>query len=151
MKFKSIIALGIAGMTTMAIANVNNTNTFRNQSNNPDDNRSMDMNRDMNNKGGTEFNRSKNLTRSSNIDRTVGQHTMNRDLVKEVQEKLNDRNFTSGKADGIYGPRTSAAIRDYQRSENLQVTGRLNQETLEAMDIDYDASKHGNLNQIYSE
>jgi len=146
------MTLGLAGLTTMAVANVNNTNTFRNQSNNPNDR--VDINSDRNNRGGTEFNR--NMNRSSNFNkidsnRRVGHSNMNQDLVKEVQEKLNDRNFTTGKADGIYGPRTSAAIRDYQRSENLQVTGRLNQETLQAMGIDYDSSKHGNLNQIYSE
>lgn len=67
---------------------------------------------------------------SNNID--YGRNTW-----RQVQEKLNDSNFPVGRVDGMSGPKTTEAIRNYQRSQNLEVTGRLNQETLDRMDIDY--------------
>lgn len=72
-----------------------------------------------------------------------------RDTWRQVQEKLNDRNFPVGRADGMSGPKTTEAIRNYQRSQNIEVTGRLNQETLDRMDIDY--SNDVPANQRFSE
>jgi peptidoglycan DL-endopeptidase LytE len=49
--------------------------------------------------------------------------------VKKVQESLRDKGHYSGKIDGHLGPETREGIRQYQKSENLQVTGRLDAET----------------------
>lgn len=49
--------------------------------------------------------------------------------VKTVQKSLSDKGFYSGPADGLLGPRTREGIRQYQKSENLPVTGRLDAET----------------------
>lgn len=73
-----------------------------------------------------------------------------RDTWRQVQDRLNDSNFPVGTADGLSGPRTTEALRNYQRSQNLEVTGRLNQETLDAMGIDYNIPTN-NMNQEYSE
>lgn len=40
-----------------------------------------------------------------------------------LQEGLTEAGFDTGGADGVVGPRTEAAIRDYQRSRGLPVTG----------------------------
>lgn len=74
---------------------------------------------------------------------------MNKDVVKQVQEKLNDNNFSVGKSDGIYGPKTRSALMDYQRSEDLEVTGRLNRETLDSLGIESSAFRSGS--DMYSE
>lgn len=74
---------------------------------------------------------------------------MNKDMVKQVQEKLKDNNFSVGKVDGIYGPKTRSALMDYQRSEDLNVTGRLNRETLDSLGID--SSNFSSSNEMYSE
>lgn len=49
--------------------------------------------------------------------------------VKKVQRSLGDKGFNAGPVDGRLGPRTRAGIRQYQKSENLAVTGRLDAET----------------------
>jgi peptidoglycan hydrolase-like protein with peptidoglycan-binding domain len=45
--------------------------------------------------------------------------------IKKVQETLRDKGYYSAPVDGIMGPQTRAAIRQYQQSENLPVTGHL--------------------------
>jgi hypothetical protein len=43
-----------------------------------------------------------------------------------VQQALNERGIDAGPEDGLYGPQTREAIREYQRREGLPVTGRIN-------------------------
>jgi peptidoglycan hydrolase-like protein with peptidoglycan-binding domain len=49
--------------------------------------------------------------------------------IEKVQKSLTDKGFYSGSVDGVLGPRTRSGIREYQKSENLPVTGRLDAET----------------------
>jgi N-acetylmuramoyl-L-alanine amidase len=50
-----------------------------------------------------------------------------------VQIKLADEGLYAGKVDGTWGPDTSAALSNYQRNHSLEVTGKLNAQTLDAM------------------
>jgi len=45
--------------------------------------------------------------------------------IKKVQETLRDKGYYTAPVDGLMGPQTRAAIRQYQQSENLPVTGHL--------------------------
>jgi len=49
--------------------------------------------------------------------------------VRDAQTALRDQGHDPGPIDGIMGPRTSAALRDFQQKENLTVTGQLDAET----------------------
>lgn len=49
--------------------------------------------------------------------------------IRKVQKSLNDKGYDAGPADGHLGHRTRAGIRQYQASEKLTVTGRLDAET----------------------
>jgi peptidoglycan hydrolase-like protein with peptidoglycan-binding domain len=53
----------------------------------------------------------------------------NRDDIKKVQETLRDKGFDPGPIDGVMGSQTRQAISQYQKSENLPVTGHLDGET----------------------
>ena len=55
--------------------------------------------------------------------------------IRKVQETLNDRGFKAGPPNGVLGERTSAALREFQKSENFAVTGQLNPRTLAALGI----------------
>ena len=46
-----------------------------------------------------------------------------------LQQALKDKGFDPGPADGKMGPRTRAAMRDYQKKEGLNATGRWDEET----------------------
>jgi peptidoglycan hydrolase-like protein with peptidoglycan-binding domain len=49
--------------------------------------------------------------------------------IEKVQRSLTDKGFHPGTVDGVLGPRTRAGIREYQKAENLPVTGRLDEKT----------------------
>ena len=51
------------------------------------------------------------------------------DNIKKVQETLRDKGFDPGPIDGQMGSQTREAISQYQKSENLPVTGHLDAET----------------------
>jgi peptidoglycan hydrolase-like protein with peptidoglycan-binding domain len=49
--------------------------------------------------------------------------------VMAMQQALKDKGFDPGSVDGVMGPKTSSALRAYQKSENLTTTGRLDGDT----------------------
>jgi peptidoglycan hydrolase-like protein with peptidoglycan-binding domain len=49
--------------------------------------------------------------------------------IRKVQKSLSDKGYDAGPVDGVLGSRTRAGIRQYQASEKLPVTGRLDAET----------------------
>jgi peptidoglycan hydrolase-like protein with peptidoglycan-binding domain len=51
------------------------------------------------------------------------------DDIRTMQKSLSDKGYDAGPADGVMGPRTRTAIRQYQTSEKLTVNGRLDEET----------------------
>lgn len=53
--------------------------------------------------------------------------------VKEVQEVLKNAGFYAGRADGFMGAKTREAVMNFQSKKGLQVTGRINQLTLLAI------------------
>jgi peptidoglycan hydrolase-like protein with peptidoglycan-binding domain len=55
--------------------------------------------------------------------------------VRQVQQALHQRGYYAGPADGIMGPGTQTALRNFQISENLEVTGRINRQTLTALGV----------------
>jgi membrane-bound lytic murein transglycosylase B len=59
-----------------------------------------------------------------------------RDQLLRLQLELSSLGYDSGAADGIPGPATRAAIRDYQRDHGLIPDGHLHAELLEALGID---------------
>jgi len=56
-------------------------------------------------------------------------------FVREAQRALRDLGYQPGPVDGVVGHRTKAALAKYQRAERIQVTGRLDSETMVRLDI----------------
>jgi peptidoglycan hydrolase-like protein with peptidoglycan-binding domain len=59
-----------------------------------------------------------------------------KDKVKAVQEALKTKGFDPGEPDGVVGPKTSQALRDFQKSQNIQVTGRIDDKTASALGVE---------------
>lgn len=55
--------------------------------------------------------------------------------VMAMQQRLNERGFSAGRVDGLWGPDTSAAVRSFQQKNGLPRTGQLDQGTLRALGI----------------
>lgn len=54
--------------------------------------------------------------------------------VFDIQAKLKDTGFTQEVPDGKFGPKTQAAVADFQRSYDLPQTGHVDAKTLEEID-----------------
>ena len=54
--------------------------------------------------------------------------------LKTAQLQLKSLGFQLGIADGFYGKRTENALREYQLSRHLNTTGKLNKETIQALE-----------------
>ena len=53
------------------------------------------------------------------------------DVVRDAQQALRERGYYRGVVDGVVGPITEAAVRGFQRDQNLPVTGRLDTQTVQ--------------------
>src|ERR1700690_3944214 len=51
----------------------------------------------------------------------------NRNDVRKMQQTLQDKGHYRGEVGGVFGLRTQASIRGFQKAENLPVTGQLDE------------------------
>lgn len=58
------------------------------------------------------------------------------DEIRQAQMALNKRGFNAGRQDGVWGPDTESAVRDFQKSRGLDVTGRLDERTMKELGIE---------------
>ena len=56
--------------------------------------------------------------------------------IRAVQHELQRRGYRLGAADGVLGGATRAALRDFQRAQDLSVNGRPDNETLAALGLE---------------
>jgi peptidoglycan hydrolase-like protein with peptidoglycan-binding domain len=56
--------------------------------------------------------------------------------VKAAQQALKDKGHDPGAADGVMGPKTQAALRDFQSKEGLKATGRLDRDTMSKLGVE---------------
>jgi peptidoglycan hydrolase-like protein with peptidoglycan-binding domain len=63
-------------------------------------------------------------------------HPLDNSQVRELQKILKGKGFDPGAVDGIIGPRTQQALRDFQKSEGLTATGNPDKGTLQALATD---------------
>lgn len=64
--------------------------------------------------------------------------------TQEVQQALKDQGFYYGTVDGQPGPETDAAIRRYQIRQGLDVTGKLDAQTLSSLNLTAGSQGNGN-------
>ena len=55
--------------------------------------------------------------------------------VSKLQQNLLEKRHYRGKVDGVFGLRTRAGIRAYQKAENVPVTGQLDRETARRLGV----------------
>src|SRR5271157_3676660 len=69
------------------------------------------------------------MTGMLGLSLTTWASAADQDNIKKVQQTLRDKGFDPGPIDGHMGSQTREAISQYQKSENLPVTGHLDAET----------------------
>jgi hypothetical protein len=68
-------------------------------------------------------------------DIAIVQFTDSTAQLKQVQQRLREQGFYRGVIDGIVGPNTTEALRQYQAKHGLPTTGELNEATRKALDV----------------
>jgi|SRR5215470_10103354 len=63
--------------------------------------------------------------------------------VRAVQQALKDKGHDPGEVDGKMGPKTQAALRDFQSKEGLKSSGRLDGETMAKLGVEANSSAAG--------
>jgi len=76
---------------------------------------------------------------------------LNPEQIREAQRLLNEHGFKAGAADGIYGKQTRAAIRGFQQSEKLVITGKLDDPTLRVLAPNTEKQEFFGLSPAYGE
>ena len=62
------------------------------------------------------------------------QSSLSQETIKQVQEKLKAAGYDV-QVDGIMGPKTQAALKEYQQKQGLQASGQLDRQTLAALGV----------------
>jgi peptidoglycan hydrolase-like protein with peptidoglycan-binding domain len=70
-----------------------------------------------------------------NANNQISPDQLNNSEVREIQQALNKKGFNTGKVDGIWGPETRQAVEQFQRKQNIQANGELDQHTLSALGV----------------
>jgi peptidoglycan hydrolase-like protein with peptidoglycan-binding domain len=80
-------------------------------------------------------------TQSSGAGQSGGaqQASQSQETIKQAQEKLSAAGHEV-QADGIMGPKTQAALKEFQQQKGLQASGQLDQQTLSALGVSEGAS-----------
>lgn len=65
----------------------------------------------------------------------VSVNQLSSDKIEMIQQNLNSKGFDAGSVDGVFGKNTRNALTNFQKAQNLEVTGELNQETLSALGV----------------
>lgn len=58
------------------------------------------------------------------------------DTVRKVQQKLNEEGFQAGPVDGIWGPKTQSAVKNFQQQKGIDASGQLDEKTLAELDVE---------------
>ena len=84
-------------------------------------------------------------------NKSAGMTHLDNTQVRELQRLLTDKGFDAGPADGVIGTQTKQALRDYQTSEGLAVTGQPDRETLRSLASDTETQEFFGLSPEFDE
>lgn len=67
-------------------------------------------------------------------------------LVKEIQRKLNEKGFSVGNVDGIFGKNTATAVKKFQTANGLTADGIVGEKTAKLLGVSLSNGASGNSN-----
>ncbi len=95
--------------------------------------------------GGTQPSTTDQNSTTGERDKSMGRHNQSMgergakqgdvSRIRRAQEALKSEGHDPGPVDGVMGPKTQEALRQYQKDQNLRQTGRLDQETMSKLGV----------------
>lgn len=70
-----------------------------------------------------------------------GSIQLDQNTTRQVQQQLQQQGYDVGQVDGMWGPRSQQALMSFQRDQNMQATGRPDQQTLAALGVESDSQQ----------
>ena len=61
--------------------------------------------------------------------------SMSSDTIRQVQQQLSDKGLYTAQVDGVMGPKTHAALKEFQQKQGMQASGKLDSSTLAALGV----------------
>lgn len=61
---------------------------------------------------------------------------LDQQTVRQVQQALDEQGYDPGTVDGVWGPSTQQALRQFEQDQGLQADGRWDQQTASALGIE---------------
>lgn len=59
------------------------------------------------------------------------------DIIRQIQSALNDKKYQAGPVDGVYGAKTTRAVRKFQADKGLSGNGQLTLEVVDSLGVKY--------------
>jgi peptidoglycan hydrolase-like protein with peptidoglycan-binding domain len=70
--------------------------------------------------------------------------TISKDRVRQVQTSLKEHGFDPGPIDGVMGPKTMMALRNFQSGQGLTSSGMIDEPTMNALEINSQSRQQAN-------
>jgi peptidoglycan hydrolase-like protein with peptidoglycan-binding domain len=67
--------------------------------------------------------------------RRIRPSQLNKKQIKQLQTSLNKKGLDAGHVDGMWGPMTATAVRNFQKKQNINANGHLTRQTLAALGV----------------
>ncbi len=84
---------------------------------------------------------------SSTSQQAEVQQPLAADTIRQVQQTLQQQGLYHANVDGVWGPRTEAAVQGFQQKNNINPTGQLDPQTLASLNIGNEQNYGSNTNQ----
>jgi peptidoglycan hydrolase-like protein with peptidoglycan-binding domain len=78
--------------------------------------------------------------RTASSSASANRNNQGSETIRSVQQALDDQGYNAGTVDGVMGPRTEQALRQFQQAQNMRPTGRPDERTLTALGVSNEAS-----------
>ncbi len=83
-----------------------------------------------------------------NASKAMSDNSGDNSNISQVQQALNDKGFNPGPVDGKAGPKTKAALKQFQQSQGISASGQLDGQTLVALGVQSSSSTQGSNDRL---
>jgi peptidoglycan hydrolase-like protein with peptidoglycan-binding domain len=74
-------------------------------------------------------------SQSSAAQQSSQEQNLTKEEIRQAQQALDQKGFKAGQADGVLGPETKNAIKEFQQKQGLNATGELDGQTMSALGV----------------